>query len=218
MADLKQLASIIEFGKTREVVACMEKLLDAGITPETITNDGVMPGLREVGQKFENGSIFIPEMLLAARAANLGNEYMRSRMEFRTPVSGKKVLLGTVRGDLHDIGKNLVAMAMQGIGVEVIDLGVDVPVETFVRMVEMDHDIAFVGLSSVLTMTLPAMRETVKALRKCGAASRIKILVGGAPVTAKLADSFGADIYTATAYEAAVAIRTILQEEEILPR
>lgn len=216
MADLKLLAEIIENGKTREVVPCMAELLDAGIPPETIVSDGVMAGLREVGRNFEEGRIFISEMLLAARVANLGNEYMRSRMNFRTPVSDRVVLLGTVRGDLHDIGKNLVAMAMRSVGVEVIDLGVDVPVEEFVRVVESNTDICFVGLSAVLTMTLPSMRDTVKALKACKAADRIKILVGGAPVTAKYADSIGADIYTETAYEAAVAVRTILQEEGIL--
>ncbi|MBQ1281083.1 MAG: cobalamin-dependent protein [Oscillospiraceae bacterium] len=217
MIDLEYLAGIIEQGKTQEVIECVEALLDAGIKPETIINDGVMPGMREVGQKFEDGKIFISEMLLASRAANLGSEYMHSRMDFRTPVSGHKILLGTVRGDVHDIGKNLVAMAMRSIGVEVIDLGVDVPVEHFVAAVESNPDIAFVGLSAILTMTLPAMKQTVKALRSCEAASRIRILVGGAPVTAKLAKSYGADIYTETAYEAAVAVRTLLQQEGILP-
>ena len=217
MIDLEYLAGVIEQGKTQEVIECVEALLDAGIKPETIINDGVMPGMREVGQKFEDGKIFISEMLLASRAANLGSEYMHSRMDFRTPVSGHKILLGTVRGDVHDIGKNLVAMAMRSIGVEVIDLGVDVPVEHFVAAVESNPDIAFVGLSAILTMTLPAMKQTVKALRSCEAASRIRILVGGAPVTAKLAKSYGADIYTETAYEAAVAVRTLLQQEGILP-
>lgn len=217
MADFARLAKIIELGKTREVVPCVAQLLDDGAAPEDIIANGVMPGLREVGQKFEDGKIFISEMLLASRAANLGSEYMHSRMDFRTPVSGHKILLGTVRGDVHDIGKNLVAMAMRSIGVEVIDLGVDVPVEHFVAAVESNPDIAFVGLSAILTMTLPAMKQTVKALRSCEAASRIRILVGGAPVTAKLAKSYGADIYTETAYEAAVAVRTLLQQEGILP-
>lgn len=214
MADLKMLAAIIEDGRTAEVVACMEALLDAGFTPEQIVGEGVMPGLQEVGRKFGAQEIFLPEMLLAARTANLGNEYMRTRMNYVNPIGRHAVLLGTVAGDLHDIGKNLVGMAMRGIGVEVIDLGVDVPVSAFVKVVESNPNICFVGLSAILTTTLPAMRDTIAALRKSKAADRIKIMVGGAPVTAVLAEKMEADIYTETAFEAAQTVQKLLKTME----
>lgn len=214
MTELERLSDIIEKGHIKEVRGCVRGLLDAGASPEDIVSQGFMPGLVVVGQKFDRGEYFITNMLLSARAVKMGYEVLRPELGDAIIVSEKKVYLGTVQGDLHNIGKNLVAMAMRGVGIEVVDLGVDVPVEQFVKAVEQDANAAYVGISALLTTTLPAMRATVKALKKCKAAGRIKIMVGGAPVTAKMATEMGADIYTGSAFEAANLILEQLKQEE----
>lgn len=214
MTELERLSDIIEKGHIKEVRGCVRGLLDAGASPEDIVSLGFMPGLAVVGQKFDRGEYFITNMLLSARAVKMGYEVLRPELGDAIIVSEKKVYLGTVQGDLHNIGKNLVAMAMRGVGIEVVDLGVDVPVEQFVKAVEQDPNAAYVGISALLTTTLPAMRATVKALKKCKAAGRIKIMVGGAPVTAKMATEMGADIYTGSAFEAANLILEQLKQEE----
>lgn len=213
MIELRQLSQIVEHGRSREVVACVKSLLQAGLSPEQIFQEGIIPGLSEVGKKFDQHEIFIPEMLLAARTVKLANEVMQTMWSPLLPRLGKRIVLGTVAGDLHDIGKNLVAQAMYSVGIGVIDLGVDVPAEQFVQAAEQDETVAFVGVSALLTTTLPAMTETVRALRTCRAAERIRILVGGAPVTQTFAKTIGADIYTETAFEAAKAARAVLESE-----
>lgn len=203
MTELERLAIIVEQGSIREVRDCVRALLDNGVTPEEIVSQGFMPGLAVVGEKFEQGEYFITNMLLSARAVKMGYEILRPELGDSSIVSNRKVVLGTVQGDLHNIGKNLVAMAIRGVGVEVVDLGVDVPVEQFVKAVEQDPNVAYVGLSALLNTTIPAMRATVKALKKSKAANRIKIMVGGAPVTARMAADMKADVYTESAFEAA---------------
>ena len=203
MTELERLAIIVEQGSIREVRDCVRILLDNGVTPEEIVSQGFMPGLAVVGEKFEQGEYFITNMLLSARAVKMGYEILRPELGDSSVVSNRKVVLGTVQGDLHNIGKNLVAMAIRGVGVEVVDLGVDVPVEQFVKAVEQDPNVAFVGVSALLNTTIPAMRATVKALKKSKAADRIKIMVGGAPVTARMAADMKADVYTELAFEAA---------------
>jgi len=214
VTELERLSDIVEKGLIKEVRSCVSGLLNAGVSPEDIVSLGFMPGLAIVGQKFDQGEYFITNMLLSARAVKMGYEILRPELGDSVIVSPKKVVLGTVQGDLHNIGKNLVAMAIKGVGIEIVDLGVDVPVEQFVKVVEQDPNVAYVGVSALLTTTLPAMRATVKALKKSKAAGRIKIMVGGAPVTAKVAAEMGADIYTASAFEAANLILEQLKQEE----
>lgn len=213
MAALEQLANVIETGNIKEVHSCISALLEQGVTPEQVVSNGFMPGLAEVGRKFDQGEYYITNMLLSARAVRMGYEILCPELGTSHIISRKKVYLGTVQGDLHNIGKNLVAMVMRGSGIEVVDLGVDVPPEQFVRAVELDQDAAYVGLSALLTTTIPAMRTTVKALRKSKAGNRIKIMVGGAPITAEIARDVGADIYTESAFEAADLIVHLLKEE-----
>jgi len=213
VTELERLADIVEQGSIREVRGCIRKLLDSGISPEEIVSCGFMPGLAVVGQKFDQGEYFITNMLLSARAVKMGYEILRPELGDAAILSPKKVVLGTVLGDLHNIGKNLVAMAIRGVGIEVVDLGVDVPVEQFVKAVEQDPNVAYVGVSALLTTTIPAMRTTVKALKKSKAADRIRIMVGGAPVSEKLAAEMGADIYTRSAFEAANLILEELRQE-----
>ena len=214
MPDLKHLADLIENGQVREVDDYTRALLTEGVTPETIVAEGFMPGMYEVGRKFDQQECFITDMLMAARAAKLGYAVIQEWMGTSLPVCKHKVIIGTVRGDLHDIGKNLVATAMRSVGLEVIDLGVDVPSDQFVKAVMADSQVALVAISALLTTTIPAMQETVTALKQCPAASRIRILVGGAPVTPQKAQSMGADVYTDTAFQAANAARDIIREME----
>lgn len=209
--QLKQLATVVETGQTRVVESYVRELLEQGYSCEQIVDCGFMEAMEIVGQKFDSGEYFITEMLMAARAVKLGCEAIREWMGGSTQFSEKKVLIGTVEGDLHDIGKNLVALVMRGSGIEVIDLGVDVPAEYFVRAVEADPDIAIVGISALLTTTLGAMKNTIQALKKSKAADRITIMVGGAPVTEERAKACGKDIiYTKSAFLAAKAAKELL--------
>jgi methanogenic corrinoid protein MtbC1 len=214
VTELERLADIVERGSIKEVRSCVRKLLDSGVSPEEVVSHGFMPGLAIVGQKFDRGEYFITNMLLSARAVKMGYEVIRPELGETILVSHKKVVLGTVQGDLHNIGKNLVAMAIRGVGIDVVDLGVDVPAEQFVKAVEQDPNVAYVGVLALLTTTIPAMRTTVKALKKSKHRNRFKIMVGGAPVDAALARELGADIYTKTAFEAAHNILEELKREE----
>lgn len=214
MPDLSQLADLIESGRIHEVEAYTRGLLSEGVTPETIVAEGFMPGMYEVGRKFDRQECFITDMLMAARATKLGYAVIQDWLGTTLPVCKYKVVIGTVRGDLHDIGKNLVCTAMRSVGLEVIDLGVDVPPEQFVGTVMADPQVALVGISALLTTTIPAMRETVAQLKRCPAAGRIRILVGGAPITAEKAKAMGADVYTKTAFQAANAAKDMIREME----
>ena len=214
MPDLKQLAELIESGRGHEVEAYTRGLLSEGVSPETIVAEGFMPAMYEVGRKFDQQQCFITDMLIAARATKLGYAVIQDWLGMSMPVCKYKVVIGTVQGDLHDIGKNLVAMAMRSVGLEVVDLGVDVPPQQFVGAVLADPKVALVAISALLTTTIPAMRKTVSLLKSCPAADRIRILVGGAPVTEEKARAMGADVYTKTAFQAANAARDIIREME----
>ena len=214
MPDLKPLADLIISGRSREVEAYTRGLLCEGVRPETIVSEGFMPGMYEVGRKFDQNECFITDMLMSARATKLGYAVIQDWLGTAMPVCKYKVIIGTVQGDLHDIGKNLVAMAMRAVGLEVIDLGVDVPPQQFVGAVQADPNVALVAISALLTTTIPVMRETVAQLKRCPAARRIRILVGGAPVTEEKAKAMGADVYTQTAFQAANTARAMIREME----
>ncbi len=214
MITLETLSAIVENGDVDNVRSAVAQLIEAGVSPRELIQNAVVPGMMNVGRKFEAQQIFIPEMLRAARAARLGNELLCARFDCPGIVTPKKIVLGTVYGDLHDIGKDLVALAMRLVGIEVIDLGVDVPPEQFVRIANEDKDVAFVGISALLTVTLPAMQQTVEMLRSSKAEERITIFVGGAPVTAKFAKEIGAGVYTDSAFAAADRARLLLLEKE----
>ena len=214
MPDLTKLADLIISGRGREVEAYTKGLLSEGVTPETIVAEGFMPGMYEVGRRFDQQECFITDMLISARATKQGYAVIQDWLGTTLPVCRYKVIIGTVRGDLHDIGKNLVAMAMRSVGLEVVDLGVDVQPHQFVSAVLADSTVALVAISALLTTTIPAMHETVALLKQCPAAERIRILVGGAPVTAEKAKNMGADMYTQTAFQAANAAREMIREME----
>ena len=176
--------------------------LDAGCTPEDLLNQGMIAAMDEVGAKFEAGQLYVPQMLAAAKTMAAGVEVLKPLMKGESGATGKMVM-GTVAGDLHDIGKNLVIMMIESAGIEVIDLGVDVPAEKFVETIQANPDINLVGCSALLTTTLESLKNTVAAINQCPNLHNFKVMVGGAPVTQEFADEIGADAYTENAAEAA---------------
>lgn len=196
MADLKALADSIIKGDQNKAVEVTKAALEEGIAAKSILEQGLITGMDVIGVRFKNNEVYIPEVLIAARA-------MKSAMEILEPELAKagvepvgKFIIGTVQGDLHDIGKNLVAMMLKGAGFEVIDLGVDVDAERFIEKAQ-STNAHLIGMSALLTTTMPAMDKTLKAIRQAGITA--KVLIGGAPVTQKYADKIGADAYAADA-------------------
>lgn len=180
-------------GDDKGVASCVERALAEGITASTILSLALIPPMSEVGRRFENGEYFVPEMLMAARAMKAGLKPLKPILaESQTEPLGR-VAIGTVKGDLHDIGKNLVAIMLEGSGLEVIDLGVDVSPAQFVNAVHSGVDI--VALSTLLTTTMPQMKAVVETLAGVGLRDRVKVMVGGAPVTQAFAEEIGADAY-----------------------
>ena len=192
-----------ENGKNKEIGKCVQEALDAGCDPTAILNDGMIGAMAVVGENFKKEIIFVPQMLAAARAMKEGVEVLKPYLATGEAGSAGKIILGTVAGDLHDIGKNLVGMMFESAGFEVIDLGVDVPIERFIEVVKENKDATIVALSALLTTTMPSLRDTVAALLKQPFRPRIKIRVGGAPISQEFADEIGADAYTEDAASAA---------------
>ena len=205
---MNEIGAALEKGKRKLVVQYVQQAIDEGVPAQQILSEGLLPGMDRVGVKFRNNEIFVPEVLVAARAMNAGAELLKPLLAEAGAVSAGKIVLGTVKGDLHDIGKNLVKMMMEGKGLEVIDLGVDVAPEAFVQAA-VEHNANLIGCSALLTTTMPVMGEVVKAAEAAGIRDKVKIMIGGAPVTQEFCDSIGADAYTpdaAAAAEKAVAL------------
>lgn len=190
-------------GKNKEIGKCVQDAIDAGCDPTAILNDGMIGAMAVVGENFKKEIIFVPQMLAAARAMKAGVEVLKPYLATGEAGSAGKIILGTVAGDLHDIGKNLVGMMFESAGFEVLDLGVDVPIQTFIDTVNEHKDATIVALSALLTTTMPSLRDTVAALLEQPFRPRIKIMVGGAPITEEFADEIGADAYTEDAASAA---------------
>jgi len=199
---LSQISTAViegDFGKMTELT---EDALDDGLEAQKILNNGLMPGMDHVGVEFRAGNMFVPEVLRSARAMQAAMDILKPLLAETGVKQTGKVLLGTVKGDLHDIGKNLVGMMCEGAGFEVKDLGKDIGPEDFVKAVkEFEPDI--VGMSALLTTTMRAMESTIKALEEAGVRDRVKIMVGGAPVTQEFANQIGADGYASNAASAA---------------
>ncbi len=189
-------------GKIKLIQGVVQEALDAGATAEEVL-DTMSAAMDEVGAKFQSGEIFVPEMLVAAKTMQRGVGVLKPLMGGEEGAKYGKFVIGTVAGDLHDIGKNLVAMMVESAGFEVIDLGVDVPAEKFVEAIQANPDCHVVGVSALLTTTMEAMRVTVKAIIDAGLQDQVKIMVGGAPITQAFADEIGADAYTTDAGSAA---------------
>jgi 5-methyltetrahydrofolate--homocysteine methyltransferase len=199
---LEQLSKLIQAGDQTRVGELVPQALGDDVSPVTILEEGLIPGMDAVGARFQAGEIFIPEMLLAARAMHAALEVLRPRLADAGAKPAGKVVLGTVQGDHHDIGKNLVGIMLEGKGFEVIDIGIDVPPEKFVDAV--DDGIQIVAMSALISATVPAMKETIEALEKAGLRGGIKVMVGGGPLDQAYADSIGADAYGRDAAVAAI--------------
>lgn len=209
MITLQDVADIIIAGRAKLIAGKVQEALDAGLEAGEILNT-MIDAMSVVGERFSKNEIFVPEMLVAAKAMKLGVEVLKPHLSSGSVGSRGKMIMGTVAGDLHDIGKNLVIMMIESAGFEVIDLGVDVPHERFVEAVRENPDVKIVGLSALLTTTMPALRDAVALLNQQDFRKNIKIMVGGAPITQAFADEIGADAYTEDAASAAVKAKELV--------
>ena len=206
MSLLIEISQAVQKGKSKLVKQLVPQALEEGIAAQQILNEALLAAMDIVGAKFRNNEIFVPEVLVAARAMNAGVSLLKPHLASGDVQAKGRVCIGTVKGDLHDIGKNLVKMMLEGKGLEVIDLGVDVPPQTFVQAA-MNENCDIICCSALLTTTMPVMAEVVKAAEVAGIRDKVKIMIGGAPVTQEFCDSIGADVYTPDA--ATCAIRAV---------
>ncbi len=202
MIHAEKFYTAISQGKVDEVKKITQEALDAGDKAEAILIEGLLPAMEQIGIKFKNNEIYIPEVLIAARAMHGGMAILKPILSKSGAAQAAKVIVGTVKGDLHDIGKNLVAMMLEGGGFEVIDLGIDVTGEKFVDAIR-KHQPQVVGMSALLTTTMREMKNTLEAIQEAGLRKQVKVMIGGAPVTDRFAKEIGADGY---APDAATAV------------
>jgi 5-methyltetrahydrofolate--homocysteine methyltransferase len=209
MADiLQKIASNLYDGEDEVVGDLVQKALDQGLAAAEILQGGLIAGMDEVGRDFKAGDLFVPEVLIAARAMHAGMSVLRPLLAESDAPSAGKLVIGTVKGDLHDIGKNLVKMMLEGGGFETVDLGTDVDPQAFVQAVR-EHKPSLVGMSALLTTTMVQMKTTVEALTEAGLRESVKIMVGGAPVTDAFAKEIGADAYAPDAASAVDTARAL---------
>jgi corrinoid protein of di/trimethylamine methyltransferase len=208
MSKIAELAKAVSIGKSKLVPGLVQEALDEGNAPIDILNQGMIDAMSVVGEKFKAGEIFVPEMLVAAKAMKKGVEALKPHLGGDNTHKIGKMAMGTVYGDLHDIGKNLVIMMIESTGYEVVDLGIDVPVESFVEAAN-DPEVTVIGVSALLTTTMGAMQDVVSALNKHPRRGEFKIMVGGAPITQAFADEIGADVYTEDAASAGQAAKAL---------
>ena len=199
---LENISTQIQAGKAKIVTELVQQAIDAGIPAQKILEEGLLAGMGIIGEKFKNNEVFVPEVLIAARAMNRGVALLKPLLVQDGVEATGKVCIGTVKGDLHDIGKNIVKMMMEGKGLEVVDLGTDVPAETFIQAA-IEQNCQVICCSALLTTTMPIMAEVVKAAEAAGIREKVKIMIGGAPVTEAFCQQIGADAYTADATTAA---------------
>jgi 5-methyltetrahydrofolate--homocysteine methyltransferase len=202
MELLDKISESLQLGKGRDVKALVQQAIDESVPAQRILDEGLLDGMGKLGLKFKNNEVFVPEVLVAARALNMGTEVLKAKLLEEGVMRIGKVVIGTVKGDLHDIGKNLVRMMMEGAGFEVIDIGVDVSEEAFVAAVK-EYKPQIVCLSALLTTTMNQQAAVIEALKAAGVRDSVKVMVGGAPITQSFADQIGADAYTPDASTAA---------------
>lgn len=209
MSLLEQISTAVQQGKAKDVVALVQEALDSGTTAQQILDEGLLKGMSIIGVKFKNNEVFVPEVLIAARALNRGTELLKPRLveEGVEPIG--RVVIGTVKGDLHDIGKNLVKMMLEGAGFAVIDLGVDVSEEKFIEAVK-EHKPQILALSALLTTTMNNQQTVIEALKAADLRDKVKVMVGGAPVTQSFCDLIGADAYAPDAASAAEVAKSFV--------
>jgi corrinoid protein of di/trimethylamine methyltransferase len=205
----REISENIQKGRAKLVKELIQQALDAGETPEKILNDGLLDGMNIIGARFKEGTAYVPEVLVAARAMNQGAALLKPYLEEAGVTSIGRACIGTVQGDLHDIGKNLVKMMLEGKGIEVIDLGTDVAPETFIQTA-IEQNCQLICLSALLTTTMGVMAEVVKKAEEAGIRDKVKIMIGGAPVDDAFCRQIGADKYTPDAASAADAAKEFL--------
>lgn len=209
MSKIDEVKELVEKGKAKLIGKAVEEALEEGCDPADILNQGMIDAMTVVGERFKNNEIFVPEMLVAARAMKKGVEVLKPHLASGSTEAAGKVIIATVAGDLHDIGKNLVAMMIESAGFEVIDLGVDVPAEKIIECYYDNPDAKIICLSALLTTTMPSLRDTVAALGQESFRGKVKIMVGGAPITQSFADEIGADGYSEDAASAATLAKQL---------
>jgi 5-methyltetrahydrofolate--homocysteine methyltransferase len=207
--EWNRIVDALYAGRVDETAALTKQALDGGHTAQEVLNQGLLAGMERVGKDFKADILFLPEVLIAAKAMHAGMEILKPLLSEGDSVALGTFAIGTVKGDLHDIGKNLVAMMMQGAGIEVMDLGIDIPPEKFIDVIEKHHP-QIMGMSALLTSTIGEMKITIEALEQAGLRDRVKIMVGGAPVTQEFAERIGADAYAPDAVSAVELARTWL--------
>lgn len=210
MTNILEIEKAVENGQLKIIPELVQNALNAGCEPGRILNDGFICAMDKVGEKFKTGEAYVPEMLVAARGMKIGMDVLKPHLVENQEAKHGKCIIGTVEGDLHDVGKNLVAMIIESKGFEIIDLGVDVPHAKFVEAIKDNPDCKVVALSALLTTTMGSMKEAVRVISDAGLRDQVKILVGGAPITQAFADEIGADGFAAEAASAANTAKTLV--------
>ena len=210
MSITNEISLFLQQGKANNVKELVAKALEEGMDAQSILDEGLLAGMSVIGEKFKNNEVYVPEVLIAARAMNAGMDILKPELVAANTVAKGKAVLGTVKGDLHDIGKNLVKIMMEGKGIEVVDLGTDVSPESFVEAAEKENA-NIIACSALLTTTMIVMKDVIKAVEEKGLKDKIKIMIGGAPVTQNFCDSIGADYYTPDAASASDVALSICQ-------
>jgi 5-methyltetrahydrofolate--homocysteine methyltransferase len=208
--EIQSLFDAIIDGSAKGATDAAKNALDAGLDPSSILNEGMIAAMKEVGKRFEEGEFYVPEMLVAARAMQSALSLMKPYLKDANIQSAGRVAIGTIKGDLHDIGKNLVAMMLEGAGFEIIDLGTDVAPEKFVNAVQ-TQAVDLVALSALLTTTMPTMRTVIESLNTAGLRGKVKVMIGGAPVTETYAQQIGADGYAPDASRAVALAQSLVK-------
>jgi len=209
MVDQEKFYQALSAGKMDEVKALTQKALNAGEAADKVLKEGLIKAMDRIGVQFKNNEIYIPEVLIAARAMHAGLGVLKPVLAKSTSSAATKVVLGTVKGDLHDIGKNLVGMMLEGGGFEVVDIGIDAPSEKFIQAAR-EHGAKIIGMSALLTTTMMQMKATIVMIKAAGLGDGVKTVVGGAPVTAEFARQIGADGYAADAASAVGKVKELL--------
>jgi len=208
MAKIDDIKQAVETGKSKLIEGLVNEALAEGIAPIKILNEGMIAAMGIVGEKFQKAELFVPEMLVAARTMKKGVDVLKPKLGDAAAISLGKCIIGTVHGDLHDIGKNLVALMIESAGFQVFDLGVDVTAEGFINCIKANPDVKIVALSCLLTTTMPSLKEIAAAVKGCGVTG-FKLIVGGAPITQEFATSVGADGYATDAAGAAIIAKKL---------
>jgi 5-methyltetrahydrofolate--homocysteine methyltransferase len=211
MADFRAIADAVKAGRAKIVKTLVTEAIAEGVAAESILNDALIVGMNELGVLFKNNEVYVPEVLIAARAMKTGTEILKPLLADANAQSRGVVAVGTVKGDLHDIGKNLVIMMLEGAGFTVIDLGVDVAPEAFIDAVK-NQGAQILGMSALLTTTMPSIKLSIDAIREVGVRDKVKIMIGGAPVTQAFADEVGADGYSPDAASAADLAKQLISQ------